>query len=130
MFVEIVLNMQLTRGLRDAASCVSRQQQRVPSVVHFTGWSSRTSVEQTALLASCSNASTSSMKQYQRQLPRRAIVAAAEAGDAEAATDAEIGIHEVQELRGIRANLDSQDPVVEYRVHWKDGSPDTWCVHV
>ncbi len=38
----------------------------------------------------------------------------------------DIGIHEVEELRGIRANLDSQDPVVEYRVHWKDGSPDTW----
>lgn len=34
----------------------------------------------------------------------------------------------MEELRGIRANLDSQDPVVEYRVHWKDGSPDTWCV--
>jgi hypothetical protein len=52
------------------------------------------------------------------------VVAAAEA--TEAATDAEIGIHEVEELRGIRANLDSQDPVVEYRVHWKDGSADTW----
>jgi hypothetical protein len=52
------------------------------------------------------------------------------AGDDQAAADADIGIHDVVELRGIRANLDSQDPVVEYRVQWKDGSPDTWCVRV
>lgn len=61
---------------------------------------------------------------------RRAVVIAAAAtttaGAGDAQTDVEIGIYEVEELRGIRANLDSQDPVVEYRVHWKDGSPDTW----
>eukprot|EP00883_Tetradesmus_obliquus_P009178 jgi/Sobl393_1/19957/SZX72903.1 len=41
-------------------------------------------------------------------------------------SSSEIGIYEVEELRGIRANLDGQEPVVEYRVHWKDGSADTW----
>lgn len=38
----------------------------------------------------------------------------------------DVGIHDVEELCGVRANLDGQDPVVEYRVRWKDGSPDTW----
>jgi hypothetical protein len=58
-----------------------------------------------------------------------AASAPAHGGDAAAGDDAsEVGIYDVVELRGIRANLDSQEPVVEYRVHWKDGSPDTWCV--
>lgn len=49
------------------------------------------------------------------------------AGAASGDSSSEIGIYEVEELRGIRANLDGQEPVVEYRVHWKDGSADTWC---
>eukprot|EP00882_Tetradesmus_deserticola_P020056 GHRQ01021611.1.p2 GENE.GHRQ01021611.1~~GHRQ01021611.1.p2 ORF type:complete len:185 (+),score=49.90 GHRQ01021611.1:414-968(+) len=51
---------------------------------------------------------------------------AAAASAASSDNSSEVGIHEVEELRGIRANLDGQDPVVEYRVHWKDGSADTW----
>jgi hypothetical protein len=50
------------------------------------------------------------------------VAGTAAAGD----SSSEIGIYDVEELRGIRANLDGQKPVVEYRVHWKDGSPDTW----
>jgi hypothetical protein len=26
----------------------------------------------------------------------------------------------------MRVSLEQSDPVVEYRVQWKDGSPDTW----
>lgn len=118
--------MQIIRGTRGAASCSARQQQRVPTVVHHTGWSPKYPAEQASLHVACSCVTTSSIVPPQQQYPRRAVVvaAAAEAGDA--AADAEIGIHAVEELRGIRANLDSQDPVVEYRVHWKDDSPDTW----
>lgn len=53
--------------------------------------------------------------------------AAAAGGGADAAGAEEFAILDVEELRGIRVNLDNQEPVVEYRVHWKDGSPDTWC---
>jgi hypothetical protein len=54
------------------------------------------------------------------------VAGTAAASAASSDSSSEIGIYEVEELRGIRANLDGQDPVVEYRVHWKDGSPDTW----
>lgn len=33
---------------------------------------------------------------------------------------------EVEKLLGLRVSLDFEDPVVEYRVRWKDDSPDTW----
>lgn len=116
--------MQITRSARPAAACSSvGRQQRVPSV-QVTGWTPRPSADNHVLLHICSYASTSTPNNSHRRQPRSRVVAAAEA--TEAATDAEIGIHEVEELRGIRANLDSQDPVVEYRVHWKDGSADTW----
>jgi hypothetical protein len=118
--------MQITRGARGASPCVVKQQQRVPSVVQLTGWSSRHSAaEQAAPIEAWSGVASFSASIVRRHRPRRVAAAAAEAGDATA--EAEIGIHDVEELRGIRANLDSQDPVVEYRVHWKDGSPDTWC---
>eukprot|EP00878_Enallax_costatus_P014911 GHUV01015611.1.p1 GENE.GHUV01015611.1~~GHUV01015611.1.p1 ORF type:complete len:274 (+),score=40.84 GHUV01015611.1:193-1014(+) len=42
------------------------------------------------------------------------------------ADSSDIGIHDVEELCGVRANLDGQDPVVEYKVRWKDESSDTW----
>jgi hypothetical protein len=34
--------------------------------------------------------------------------------------------HEVEKLMGMRANVEGDEPVVEYRVKWKDGSADTW----
>jgi hypothetical protein len=34
---------------------------------------------------------------------------------------------EVEKLLGVRASLEGEDPVVEYRVKWKDGRADTWC---
>eukprot|EP00775_Hariotina_reticulata_P006713 gene6713-6934_t len=62
-----------------------------------------------------------------QQLCTRATSAPAESAGAAAALpeSSEIGIFDVEELSGIRANLDNQEPVVEYRVRWKDGSPDT-----
>lgn len=54
------------------------------------------------------------------------VQASTSSSDSSAADSSDIGIHEVEELRGVRANLDGQEPVVEYRVSWKDGSPDTW----
>lgn len=33
---------------------------------------------------------------------------------------------EVDKVLGVRASLEGEDPVVEYRIKWKDGSPDTW----
>lgn len=121
--------MQIARGARGAAACCSTRQQRVPPV-QVTGWCAKPTADQAGLLPSCSHASTSnSHTTWQQQQPRRVLIAAAATAEAggEAAADAEIGIHEVEELRGIRASLDSEDPVVEYRVHWKDGSADTWC---
>lgn len=122
--------MHITRGACGASPCVVRQQQRVPSVVQLTGWSSRHAVaEQAAPIQNCSGVALFSASVHWHR-PRRVAAAAAEASAATGeAGEAEIGIHDVEELRGIRANLDSQDPVVEYRVHWKDGSPDTWCAH-
>jgi hypothetical protein len=35
-------------------------------------------------------------------------------------------VRDVVALRGIRVSLEKEDPVVEYRVHWKGDSPDTW----
>jgi hypothetical protein len=35
---------------------------------------------------------------------------------------------EVEKVIGVRASLEGEDPIVEYRVKWKDGRPDTWCV--
>lgn len=36
-------------------------------------------------------------------------------------------VYDVEELRGVRVNVDeNQSPVVEYLVHWKGGAPDTW----
>lgn len=34
---------------------------------------------------------------------------------------------EVEKLLGVRASLEGEEPVVEYRVKWKDGRADTWC---
>lgn len=122
--------MQITRGVSGAASGVLQRQHRHATVVPpSAGWPCR---KAEAAAGVCPVAAV------QWQLPRAfrsaLVAAAATAGEpgssvaAAADADAEVGIHEVEELRGIRANLDSQDPVVEYRVHWKDGSPDTWCV--
>jgi hypothetical protein len=117
--------MQVARVARRASPCVVKQQW-VPSVVQLTGWSLRhATAEQAAPIEACSGVASFRPSFVQRHRPIRVAAAAAEAGDAIA--EAEIGIHDVEELRGIRANLDSQEPVVEYRVHWKDGSPDTWC---
>ncbi|KIZ02150.1 Signal recognition particle protein, chloroplastic [Monoraphidium neglectum] len=33
---------------------------------------------------------------------------------------------EVEKVIGVRASLEGEDPIVEYRVKWKDGRPDTW----
>ena len=38
----------------------------------------------------------------------------------------EVEVRDVVALRGIRVSLEKEDPVVEYRVHWKDDAPDTW----
>jgi hypothetical protein len=35
--------------------------------------------------------------------------------------------YDVETLRAIRVSFEAGE-VVEYRVQWKDGSPDTWCV--
>lgn len=52
------------------------------------------------------------------------VTAAAVPPSGESASEA--GVHDVVELAGMRANLEGQEPVVEYRVRWADGSPDTW----
>jgi hypothetical protein len=72
------------------------------------------------------NASSIRRFANQQLCARATSAAAAEATAAVVPEGSEIGIYDVEELSGIRANLDSQDPVVEYRVRWKDGSPDTW----
>jgi hypothetical protein len=59
--------------------------------------------------------------------PRRCVTAQAEAGDSSSSGEGAADIvHDVVELRGMRVSLEQSDPVVEYRVQWKDGSPDTW----
>jgi len=60
------------------------------------------------------------------------LCAAAAEGEAEPALTPETVVvdefFEVSKLLGVRASLEGEDPVVEYRVKWKDGRPDTWCV--
>lgn len=117
--------MQLLRGLTDVVvPSARRQHQR--SQLQIVVSSQRCFLQQSA---SCQGVSAHRLvnEASLRNLSRRCSVAtAAAAGDAGTSGEAEIGIHEVVELRGIRANLDSQEPVVEYRVHWKDDTPDTW----
>lgn len=59
----------------------------------------------------------------------RLVVARAEKQDAAQAPASSDEFLEVDKLVGIRANLDGELPVVEYRVRWKDEQPDTWWVH-
>jgi hypothetical protein len=65
---------------------------------------------------------------------RSRVLAAAEGGHAAAEEGAltpdsvvKDEFFEVEKLLGVRASLEGEDPVVEYRVKWKDGRPDTWC---
>ena len=64
------------------------------------------------LFAASSSASSSSSQQQSGQVDGEAIV--------------EDVFYDVETLRAIRVSFEAEQ-VVEYRVQWKDGSPDTWC---
>jgi hypothetical protein len=137
--------MQLLRGAPDVAAAarvqhnLERRGHAAPVQVRRLQAQRRSSCSSNSSSSSSSSSclatatTTSRLVASQQQHRSRGVLAAAAAG-ADAAAGAsspdadggEVGIYDVEELRGIRASLDGQDPVVEYRVRWKDGSPDTW----
>lgn len=75
--------------------------------------------------ASCSYSPAGSQPARRQQRQRTRLRAQAELGDARPVNPDEF--FEVDKIVGIRANLDGEVPVVEYRVRWKDGNGETWC---